>query len=120
MKSTSYRSYLATGVGGLVIVLLVALVAYIAGYVLLPNKFGLYQSEWQLELFKPAMYVQRWVTGKSVISGYPGTGRMGDTIFFLPYPPSPGPILGPEGGTLPLDSAATPGGRAFPTKQFAP
>ena len=86
MKPNSSRSFAGSVFGGSVLFLFLAFLAYIAGYFLLPNKDGLYQGEWQFELFKPAMYVQRWITRHEVSSGHidpDGTHRSRS----LPYPP---------------------------------
>src|SRR5687767_6260040 len=86
MKPTSTRSFAGSVFGGSVLFLMIAFAAYIAGYFLLPNKDGLYQGEWQFELFKPAMYAQRWITRQDVSSGYIDSAEM-HWSKTLPYPP---------------------------------
>jgi hypothetical protein len=70
MKPHPSHSFAGSVIAGLAMFLLLAFLTYIAGYLLLPTKEGLYQGEWQYELFKPAMYAQRWITRREVSSGY--------------------------------------------------
>jgi len=86
MKPNSSRSYAGSVFGGSALFLVLAFLAYIAGYLLLPNKDGLYQGEWQFELFKPAMYAQRWITRQDVSSGYIDSAEIHRSKV-LPYPP---------------------------------
>ena len=86
MIPNSTRSFAVSAIGGSALFLFLAFSAYIAGYFLLPNKDGLYQGEWQFEMFKPAMYAQRWITRQEVSSGCIYSDGMHRSIT-LSYPP---------------------------------
>ena len=115
MKPTSSRSFAGSVIGGSILFLFLAFSAYIAGYILLPNKDGLYQGEWQFELFKPAMYAQRWITCQEVSSGYIDSAEIHRSIT-LTYPPLnmsrlrsvPLPIPGSSPPGTPTEAARRP------------
>jgi hypothetical protein len=86
MKPHFSHSFAGSVIAGSAMFLLLAFSAYIAGYLLLPNKNGLYHGEWQYELFKPAMYAQRWITRQEVSSGYIDPAEI-HWSKSLPYPP---------------------------------
>jgi len=46
--------------------------AYVGGYVLLPDKQGLFPRKWQFDFYAPAMRAQRQITAEPVESGYVG------------------------------------------------
>jgi hypothetical protein len=66
------RPYAALALASLTMLLYVAASVYVGGYVLLPDKQGLFQSKWHFELYEPAMRAQRQITGEPVVSGYVG------------------------------------------------
>ena len=99
-------SYVGSAIGGTALFLLLALSAYVTGYLLLPNKNGLYQGEWQFKLFKPAMHVQRWITCREVSSGYIDSAEIHHSMS-LPYPPLHTSRLRPV--PIPISGNAPPG-----------
>jgi hypothetical protein len=104
MKPNSSRSFIGSVIGGCALFLVLASLGYVAGYLLLPNKSGLYGSKWQFNLFRPAMYTQRWITNKPVSSGYIDPNGMHHSMT-LQYPPVS--VSGTR--ALPVLNSAKPG-----------
>jgi hypothetical protein len=70
MERVSTAGYIRSFLAGLCAMALVAALAYVGGYFLLPDEQGLFPSQAVFKLYEPAARAQRWASGKLVNGGY--------------------------------------------------